>query len=60
MNTNRLVRLNCLFEKALVNNMKLIEKRELAELYDEFINDGRDEFKSNTVVFPSGNRRSAS
>lgn len=60
MNTNKLVRLNCLFEKALVNNVKLIEKRELAELYNEFINDGRDDLRPNIVSFPSGDRRSVS
>lgn len=60
MNTNKLVRLNSLFEKALTNNVKLIEKRELADLYNEFINDGRNDFKPNTVAFPSGARRSVS
>ncbi|MBA6392091.1 hypothetical protein H4J38_15045 [Colwellia sp. BRX10-3] len=60
MESKKLARLNCLFEKAVENNAKLLEKRELDELYNEFINDGRDHNKSNTVVFPTGIRRTAS
>ena len=52
MEPNKLVRLNCLFEKAVANNAKLLEKRELDELYNEFINDGRDSGISNMVAFP--------
>jgi hypothetical protein len=57
MEPNKLVRLNCLFEKAVANNAKLLEKRELDELYSEFINDGRDSSISNMVVFPKVVRR---
>ena len=59
MEPSKLVRLNCLFEKAVANNVKLLEKRELDELYNEFINDGRDSESSNMVIFPSTKRRSA-
>ena len=57
---DKLARLNCLFEKAVANKAKYLEKRELDELYDEFISDGRDIVKNNTVVFPLEKRRSAS
>ncbi|WP_077286159.1 hypothetical protein [Cognaticolwellia aestuarii] len=60
MEPDKLARLNCLFEKAVANNAKYLEKRELDELYDEFISDGRDIVKNNTVVFPLEKRRSAS
>ena len=59
MEPDKLARLNCLFEKAVANNAKYLEKRELDELYDEFISDGRDIVKNNTVVFPLEKRRSA-
>lgn len=59
MEASKLVRLNCLFEKAVANNAKLLEKRELGKLYDEFINDGRDNKMSNTVVFSQISRRTA-
>tara|TARA_R110000737_G_scaffold113384_1_gene146524 strand:- start:1264 stop:1446 length:183 start_codon:yes stop_codon:yes gene_type:complete len=60
METNKLARLSSLFEKAVANNAKLLEKRELDELYNEFINEGRDSLKSNMIMFPSQKRRSAS
>jgi len=60
MEPHKLARLSCLFEKAVTNNAKLLEKRELDKLYDEFINDGRDNVKNNMVVFPTGKRRTAS
>lgn len=59
MEPSKLLRLSCLFEKAVANNVKLLEKRELNELYNEFINDGRDFKASNTVQFPIGSRRTA-
>jgi hypothetical protein len=37
----------------VANNAKLFEKRELDELYNEFINDGRDNKANNMVIFPS-------
>ena len=43
MNQNKLKRLNELFEKRLENRANITEKRELNYLYQEFINDGRDE-----------------
>tara|TARA_R110000796_G_scaffold117874_2_gene231194 strand:- start:966 stop:1172 length:207 start_codon:yes stop_codon:yes gene_type:complete len=60
MEPNKLARLSCLFEKAVDNNAQFLEKRELDELYDEFINDGRDMMKSKMVVFPLEIKRSAS
>ena len=60
MEANKLARLNCLFEKAVTNNTKLLEKHELDELYNEFINEGREPIKSTIVAFPKGLRRSAS
>jgi len=60
MEANKLARLSCLFEKAVANKTKLLEKRELDELYNEFINEGRDSLKSNMIMFPSQQRRSAS
>ncbi|MDO6444905.1 hypothetical protein Q4493_03850 [Colwellia sp. 1_MG-2023] len=43
MEQNKLNRLNSLFEKMVANSANLIEKRELKSLYNEFINDGRDQ-----------------
>lgn len=60
MKPDKLARLNCLFEKALENKVKLLEKRELADLYNEFINHGRDNIEGNMVAFPLGVRRTAS
>lgn len=60
MEPDKLARLNCLFEKAVADNAKFIEKCELDKLYDEFISDGRDIVKNNTLVFPLEKRRSAS
>tara|TARA_R110000787_G_scaffold105083_2_gene212508 strand:+ start:769 stop:951 length:183 start_codon:yes stop_codon:yes gene_type:complete len=60
MEPNKLARLSCLFEKAVANDAKLLEKRELDKLYNEFINDGRDNIKNSMVVFPTWKRRSAS
>jgi hypothetical protein len=57
MEPSKLVRLNCLFEKAVANNAQLLEKRELDELYDEFINDGRDKKSNNMVIFSRTGRR---
>ncbi len=59
MEPSKLSRLNCLFEKAVANNAKLLEKRELNALYNEFINDGRDHKASNTVEFPIKSRLTA-
>jgi hypothetical protein len=59
MELNKLVRLNCLFEKAVANNDKFLEERELFELYNEFMNDGRDHIKSNMIVFPAGKTHTA-
>ncbi len=60
MEPSKLVRLSCLFEKAIANNAKLLEKRELDELYNEFINDGRDNKANNMVTFPRASRQTAS
>lgn len=35
-------RLNALFEKMVADNVNVIERKELAMLYQEFINDGRE------------------
>jgi len=35
-------RLNSLFEKMVANDVNVIEKKELNNLYQEYINDGRD------------------
>jgi len=60
MEVDKLARLNCLFEKALDNNTKLLEKRELDKLYNEYINEGRGHIKRNITIFPKETRRSAS
>lgn len=60
MEPNKLARLSSLFEKAVADNAKSLEKRELDQLYSEYINDGRDNIKSNTDVGPSGKRPSNS
>jgi hypothetical protein len=51
MEPSKVVRLGCLFEKAVANNAKLLEKRELDKLYNEFINDGRDNKSRKRRVF---------
>lgn len=60
MDANKLTRLNYLFEKAVNNNAKLLEKRELAELYSEYINEGRDHIKSKVMTFSTAAIRTAS
>lgn len=35
-------RLNSLFEKMVSNNANIVEKKELNNLYQEYINDGRE------------------
>lgn len=40
-------RLNSLFEKMVANNANIIEKRELNNLYQEFIDDGREQPRFN-------------
>jgi hypothetical protein len=60
MEKRKLIRLSCLFEKAVASNAKLIEKQELNELYTEYINDGREANKNNTVTFSANSRRTAS
>jgi hypothetical protein len=40
-------RLNSLFEKMVANNANIIERRELNNLYKEFIDDGRDKPRYN-------------
>lgn len=42
MEQTRLNRLNSLFEKMVSNNANVVEKKELNNLYQEYINDGRD------------------
>lgn len=59
MDSNQLARLSYLFEKAVAKNTKLLENRELEQLYNEFINDGREKTKSNMILFPSGIKRTA-
>lgn len=59
MEKSKLLRLNCLFEQAVANNDKFLEDRELFELYNEFINDGRDHIKNNMIVFPAGKAHTA-
>lgn len=38
----KLIRLSTLFEKMVSNNADIKEKKELNNLYQEYINDGRD------------------
>lgn len=52
MDAIKLTRLNCLFEKAVNNNAKLLEQQELKQLYNEYINEGRNHGKSKIVTFP--------
>lgn len=47
MEQTKVNRLNSLFEKMVANNANIIEKRELNNLYQEFINDGRDKPRYN-------------
>lgn len=42
MEQKKLTRLSNLFEKVMANNANVIERRELSALYQEYINDGRD------------------
>jgi len=42
MEQSKVVKLNSLFEKMVSNSANVIEKRELTHLYQEYINDGRD------------------
>ncbi|SEL59076.1 hypothetical protein SAMN05216262_11487 [Colwellia chukchiensis] len=55
MNVNKLARLNCLFEKAVANNAKLIEQHELHALYEEFINQDRETKPSSVIAFSRNN-----
>jgi hypothetical protein len=52
MDAIKLTRLNCLFEKALDNNAKLVEQHELKQLYNEYVNEGRNKNKSKVTTFP--------
>lgn len=52
MDAIKLTRLNCLFEKALDNNAKLVEQHELKQLYNEYVNEGRNIDKSKVTTFP--------
>ena len=60
MDSYQMTRLSFLFEKAVANNLELLEIRELDELYSKFINDGREHINSNMIVFPAGIARTAS
>lgn len=42
MDQSKVNRLNTLFEKMLANNANVVEKRELNNLYREFIDYGRE------------------
>jgi hypothetical protein len=42
MEKNKLNRLSDLFEKVVADNASVIERRELSVIYQEYINDGRD------------------
>lgn len=42
MSPRELSRLNSLFEKMVADSANIKEQRELTQLYQEFINDGRD------------------
>ncbi|GAA6203804.1 MULTISPECIES: hypothetical protein [Thalassotalea] len=48
MEQSKLNRLNSLFEKMVAESANIIEKRELKSLYNEFINDGREQPRSST------------
>jgi|GEM_PF-922585 len=39
-------RLNELFEKMVANRINIREQRELSQLYDEFVNEGREDVPS--------------
>lgn len=42
MEQTKLTRLNMLFEKAVAGKANIIETRELSDLYEEYIDDGRE------------------
>jgi uncharacterized protein YnzC (UPF0291/DUF896 family) len=42
MEQKKITRLNILFEKVVDDNANIIERRELSVLYQEYINDGRE------------------
>ncbi len=42
MDQKKITRLNILFEKVVDDNANIIERRELSVLYQEYINDGRE------------------
>jgi hypothetical protein len=42
MEKSKLVKLNCLFEKMVSSSANMIEQRELKNLYQEYINEGRE------------------
>ncbi len=46
MEQKKITRLNILFEKVVADNANIIERRELSVLYQEYINDGRDNTQS--------------
>lgn len=53
MEPGKVNRLNTLFEKMVADNVNVIERKELAMLYQEFINDGREpnHFRSNKTQY---------
>ena len=53
MERNKVSRLNRLFEKMMSDSANVVEKRELNNLYQEYINDGRDTSSKGRVTSPS-------
>lgn len=49
MDKAKLNRLNILFEKAVADQTSLVERKELHQLYQAFIDDGRDKPKATSI-----------
>lgn len=52
MEQTKVDRLNFLFEKMIANSANVIERRELNNLYQEYINDGRDKPQQSSSYRP--------
>lgn len=55
MERNKVSRLNRLFEKMMSDNANVLEKRELTNLYQEYINDGRENSSKSRVASSTQN-----
>lgn len=53
MERDKVSRLNRLFEKMMSDSANVIEKRELNNLYQEYINDGRENTSKSRIASTS-------